>query len=340
MYCVVKENAGAGNLVYTQREIPECGDDWVLIRVLAAAVCGTDVHIQRWNDWAAKRVTAPVIIGHEFAGEVVETGRKTKGIKVGDIVSAETHIPCNSCRLCRIGEKHVCPDSGLLGVNRDGSFAEYISLPYQNVIVCDPKVKPEYLCLMEPLGAAAHGVMEYPVSARNVVVNGCGPVGAMAAAAAKLCGAARIIAVEPNPLRAKLAKDMGADIVIDPVKEDAVKIIKDITGYGADIVLEYSGNARAIEGIFDYVRPEGKVVLVGLPNERLSVNFSDFIYRGITLRGIAGRRIYNTWEDMNGFFAAGLNLEPLVSHILPLSDYEKGLDMMAKGECIKTILKP
>lgn len=340
MKCVVKTNAGAGNLAYIQREIPKCGEDEVLIRVLAAAVCGTDVHIQKWNDWAAKRVAAPVIIGHEFAGEVVEIGKKVKEIKAGDIVSAETHIPCNDCRICRIGEKHVCPDSGLLGVNRDGCFAEYISLPAQNVIACNPKVKPEYLCLMEPLGAAVHGAMEYPVSARDVVVNGCGPVGAMAVAVVKLCGAARIIAVEPNPQRAELAKNMGADIVINPIREDAAKIIKEITGYGADIVLEYSGNAKAIEGIFDYVRPEGKVVLIGLPNERPSVNFSDFIYRGITIRGIAGRKIYNTWEDMNGFFAAGLNLELIVSHILPLSDYEKGLEMMAKGECIKTILKP
>jgi len=340
MKCVMKTAAGPGNLQFVQREIPECGEWDVLIRVLATAVCGTDVHIRGWNDWADRYVTPPVVIGHEFSGEVVKTGAKVKGVKTGEMVSAETHIPCNSCEICRIGERHVCPHSGLIGVNRDGCFAEYISLPYQNVVVCDPSVKPEYLCLMEPLGAAVHGVMQYPVAGRKVVVNGCGPIGAMAVAVAKLCGAARVIAVEPNPIRAELAKNMGADVVIDPAKENAEQVIKGIAKYGADMVLEYSGNAKAIEGVFRFVRPEGKIVLVGLPSDKPSVNFSDFIYRGITIKGIAGRKIFNTWEDMNGMFAAGLDLEPIISHTLPLEDYEKGLDMMLKGECVKTILKP
>ena len=340
MNCIMKTAPGCGNVSFVKREIPECGDTDVLIHVLATAVCATDVHVQKWNDWAAKRVTPPIIMGHEFAGEVAAIGKKVTGFKVGDIVSAETHVPCDVCQLCRIGEKHVCPSSGLLGVNMDGCFAEYILMPQKNGIACDPSIKPEYLCLMEPLGAAAHGVMEYPVAARKVVVNGCGPVGSMAVAVAKLCGAAKIIAVEPNPVRAELAKNMGADVVINPTEENAAQIIREHTGFGADLVFEYSGNTKAIEEVFDFVRPEGKLVLAGLPNEKPVVNFSDFIYKGITIKGIAGRKIYNTWEDMKGLFMAGLNLEPIITHILPLADYEKGFEMMAKGECVKTILKP
>lgn len=340
MNCVVKTAEGPGNVIYTQKEIPECGEHDVLIRITATAVCGTDVQVKNWNDWAKKRVIPPVVMGHEFAGVVAEIGGKVKGFKVGDTVSAETHIPCDTCHICRIGEKHVCPNSGLIGVNRDGCFAEYISLPAKNVIACDPNVKPEFLCLMEPLGAAVHGVMEFPVAARNVVINGCGPVGAMAVAVAKRCGAARVIAIEPNAERLKLAAMMGADVLINPTKENTAEIIRKLTGFGADIVLEYSGNAGAIASVFEYVRPEGIVVLVGLPNRNPDVNFSDFIYKGITIKGVAGRKIYQTWEDMNGLFAAGLDLQPIVSHILPLSDYAKGLEMMEKGECIKTILKP
>jgi len=341
MKCVVKEKTGPGNLKLTTRPIPEIEDYDILVKVLATAVCGTDVHIQEWNDWAAKRVAPPTIIGHEFAGEVVKTGKNVTTVNIGDIVSAETHIVCNSCDLCRSGKEHVCYNTRTIGVHRDGSFAEYIAFPAENAFICDPNIPIEVLSMMEPLGAAVHTVMEFPVTAKKVAVVGCGPIGVMGVAVAKKIGAAQIIAVEPNEKRAKLAAEMGANLVINPIVEDPVKKIKAITGgHGVDIVLEFSGNIPAIKAAIQYLKPEGKLAALGLPSKPLDFDFSEFVYKGITIKGIAGRLMYQTWEQMKGLIESGLDVSSVVTHTLSLDEYEEGLRMMKAGECCKAILKP
>jgi len=341
MKCVIKEKAGAGNLKLTTRPIPEIGDCDILVKVLAAAVCGTDVHIQDWNEWAAKRLTPPSIIGHEFAGEVVKTGKNVKNVKIGDIVSAETHIVCHTCDLCRNGYEHVCYNTSTIGVARDGCFAEYISIPAENAFVCDPKIPIEVLSMMEPLGAAVHAVMEFPVAAKTVAVVGCGPIGTMAVAVAKQVGAAKVIAVEPNEKRAALAVELGADVVVNPIAVDPVEKIKELTGgLGVDVVLEFSGNIYGIKAAIQYLKPEGKLAALGLPSKPIDFDLAEFVYRGLTLKGIAGRLMYQTWEQMKGLLAGGLDVSKVVTHILPLEEYEEGLRLMKAGECSKVILKP
>ena len=341
MKCVVKEKSGPGNLKLTTRPVPKIGDYDILVKVLATAVCGTDVHIQDWNDWAAKRLVPPTIIGHEFAGEAIKIGKNVTNVKVGDIVSAETHIVCNSCDLCRNGNKHVCYNTSTIGVHRDGCFAEYIAFPAENAFVCDPSIPIEVLCMMEPLGAAVHAVMEFPVAAKTIAVAGCGPIGIMAIAVAKKVGAAKIIALEPNEKRAKLAIELGADIVVNPITDNPVEKIKSLTnGHGVDVALEFSGNISAIKAAIQYLKPEGKLAALGLPSKPIDFDLSEFVYRGLTLKGIAGRLMYQTWDQMKGLLESGLDISKVATHVLSLDEYEEGLRLMKTGECSKVILKP
>jgi len=341
MNCVVKTAPGKGNLSYTTMPIPSIGPLDVLVKVKAAAICGTDIHIRDWNDWAEKRVTPPTIIGHEFAGEIVAMGELVTHVKIGDIVSAETHIACKNCELCHNGYQHVCYNTKTIGAHRNGCFAEYIAFPAENAFVCDPKLPIEIASLMEPLGAAVHAALMFPVAGKTVVVSGCGPIGLMAVAICKLVGAAKIIAVEPNAARGRMASDLGAHVIVNPMETDVVKTVQQLSGgHGADIILEFSGNVPAIKAVFLYVKPEGKIAALGLPNGEVALNMAEFVYRGITLKGIAGRKMYQTWEDMKGLLAAGLDISKVVTHVLPLTEYEKGLDLMARGECSKCILIP
>jgi threonine 3-dehydrogenase len=342
MQCIIKEQAGPGHVKLVTRPIPKPGPRDVLTKVLAAAVCGTDVHIRHWDDWAEKRVVPGTIIGHEFAGEVVEVGSEVKNLKVGDIVSAESHLVCHTCEMCRLGHLHVCYNTRIFGVNVDGCFAEYAVLPAENAFACDPSIPVEISSLMEPLGVAIHGIMEFPVAGRTVAVIGCGPIGAMAVAVAKKAGAAVVIALEPNAMRSKMALDMGADHLVDPVKEDPVKAVKALTrdNRGVDIVVDYSGNAQAIAASFLYCKPEAKIVAVGLPAKPIEFMMNDFVYRGLTMKGIAGRLMYRNWEQMRNFLASGLDVSPVITHRLPLTSFEEALGLMERGECGKALLKP
>lgn len=341
MKCVKKTVNGPGGLVLTTAPIPEIEDNEILVKVQASAVCGSDNHIDDWNDWAAARVKAPVIIGHEFAGEVVKIGSKVTTIQVGNIVSAETHVICNTCELCQEGNGHVCYNTSTIGVHRNGSFAEYIAIPEDNAFVCDPSIPIEVSSMMEPLGAAVHTVMEYPVATKTIVISGCGPIGCMAVAVAKKVGAAKVIAVEPNEYRAKMAMDMGADVIVNPMKEKTVDAIKALTGgKGADVVLEFSGVASAVRDGIESLRPEGKMAALGLPSKPVEFNMGEFVYRGLELKGIAGRLMYTTWHQMQGLLNSGLDISKIVTHVLPLDQYEEGLRLMKSGECGKVILKP
>lgn len=342
MKCVIKEEAGPGHLALVTRPIPKPGPREVLAKVRAAAICGTDVHIKQWDDWAQKRIRPGVVIGHEFAGEVVEVGGDVRSVKVGDIVSAESHIVCNTCEMCREGHRHVCYNTELFGVTRDGCFAEYAVLPEENAIVCPPSLPIEVLSMMEPLGVAIHGMMEFPVAGKTVAVIGCGPIGAMAVAVAKKLGAAKVIALELNAMRGAMALRLGADHLINPIKEDPAAAVKQLTrdGRGVDVVVDYSGNAAALSASFSYCKPEAKIVAVGIPSKPIQFHMGEFVYSGMTMKGIAGRLLYQNWEQMRGLLDAGLDVTPVVTHTLSLDAFEEGLGLMERGECGKAILKP
>jgi threonine 3-dehydrogenase len=339
--CVVKTAPAPGSLALWDKPVPEPGADDILVKVKAAAICGTDVHIRSWNEWSAKRMHPPVTIGHEFCGEVVEVGRNVKGVKAGDIVSAESHLPCNVCPDCRMGNRHVCQHTGLLGITRDGCFAEYISIPADIAYVADSGISYKTLAILEPFGQAVHAVMDYPVAGKTIAVIGCGPIGIMCVMVAKRAGAARIIAVEPNPARGRLALDNGADILVDPIKADPVEMIREITrGVGVDVAIEMSGSVIAEEQATRYIRPEGKFVVAGLPSEPFRFNLAEFAYKGITLHGAAARLMFETWEQVDVLLKQGIDLSGIITHELPLERFSEGIDLMEQGKCGKCLLIP
>lgn len=341
MKCVVKEKPGDGHVVLMERPIPEVGDFDVLIRVKAVAICGTDVHIKHWDDYAQKRMNPPTILGHEYAGEVVKVGKCVTAVKVGDIVNSDSHLVCGSCDLCLNGHTDVCYNTVVIGVHRDGAFAEYICIPESAVNKCDESMPVEQLALMEPLGVAVHAAMEFPISTKKVAIIGCGPIGCMGVAVAKTLGAAQIIAIELNEQRAQMALEMGANAIVNPLKEDVIDRVKEISGgFGVDVVLDFSGNAGAIMTSLDYVKPDGCVVAAGLGPKPVTLEWEKFVTKGICLKGISGREIPRTWERMKGLFAAGMDISKIITHVLPLEQFETGLELMEKGQCGKVILKP
>lgn len=342
MNAIVKTAPGPGNLALSTRPIPQIGPQDILVRVKAAALCGTDLHIRHWNEWAALRMQPPVIIGHELAGEVMEIGSEVRNVKVGDRVSSESHIACNRCEICREGNRHVCPHTKAIGVHRDGCFAEYIAIPEEIAFVYpDASLPWEQLALMEPFGVVVHGMLEYPLLARTVAIIGAGPLGTMGILIAKQAGASRIIVLEPNHQRAQEALALGADVVVDPSSEDPVAAVKKLTGgFGVHIAVDFSGSIPALSAAVNYVRPEGQLVCVALPSRPFTFDLAEFSYRGCVLKGIAGRRMYESWEQMRGLLAGGLDLSPVISHTLPLAEYETGMNLMEQGACLKCILVP
>lgn len=342
MQAVVKTAAAAGSIAMQTLPIPQPGPREILVRVKAAAVCGTDVHIRRWNPWAQARMNPPVVIGHEFSGEVVETGSEVRTVRVGDRVSAESHIPCNICPICHEGNRHVCPNTRCIGVHQDGCFAQYIVIPEEIAFVYNDSSLPwEQLALMEPLGVAVHGITDVPLAAKTVAIIGAGPLGQMGILTARLTGAARVIVLEPDRKRAALAETLGADHVIDPLSEDPVAAVKALTGgFGPHVAVDFSGSQAGLAAAMQYLRPEGQLTCVALPDQPVSVSISDFGYRGCSIRGIAGRRMYENWEEIRGLLDRGLDLSPIVTHRLPLQEFAQGLDLTEQGACGKCILLP
>ncbi len=323
--------------------VPKPGLGQVLVKIKATSICGTDHHIYIWNEWSQNRIKPPKVMGHEFAGEVVELGNGVVRTKVGDYVSAETHIVCGRCPQCMLGEKHVCQNTKILGVDTDGVFAEYAVVPEENLWYNDPAISPDVASVQEPLGNAIHTVMAGETRAKSFAIFGCGPIGLMAIGVASAVGAKQVVAVDINDRRLNIAKAMGADIVVNSMKEDPVQVILDATkGIGVDAALEMSGAPIVYRQMLKAVRAGGRVSLLGLPAKPLAVNFSDdVVMRGITLQGITGRRVWESWVMGRELLASGsLDLKPVITHGLDLADFKKGMDLMTSGESGKVILYP
>ncbi|WP_234397011.1 L-threonine 3-dehydrogenase [Bacillus massiliglaciei] len=324
-------------------DIPAIKDDEVLIKVKAASICGTDVHIFSWDKWAEKRVKPPYTMGHEFTGEIVQIGRNVKNAMIGDLVTAETHIICHHCPQCLEGNHHVCRNTKILGVDRDGSFAEYVAVPSFNIWKNPAGISLAEAAILEPLGNAVHTVLSGEVTGKMVAIIGCGPIGLMAIAVAKAAGAAAVIAIDVNEHRLDLAKRLGASYEINSSKENTIDKVKKITSdCGAEVVCEMSGNPRAVEQAFEIITPGGRMSILSLPPAPIAIDFAEnLVLKGITVKGISGRRIFSTWRKLTGMLSSGiLDIKPLVTHTLPLEEYKQGFEMMSNGQCGKVLLLP
>jgi threonine 3-dehydrogenase len=322
---------------------PDAGE--VIVRVKATSLCGTDAHIFTWDDWAAGRIRPPRIIGHEMCGEVVELGPGVTTVVRGDYVAAESHVTCGRCFQCRTGQGHVCKNYRILGVDLDGCFAEYVVLPERLLWKTSTALPPELACLQEPLGNAVHATLMDDVSGHTLLITGCGPSGLFAAAVARKAGAARIIATDISDYRLGLAKQVGVDHTFNAQSDSPEAVaatVQDITnGEEVDTVLEMSGASSALHLAFRSVKNGGRVSLFGIPTSPLPFDVTnDIIFKGIRVYGITGRRLFDTWYRMAGLLQAGLDIRPVVTHTLPLTQFKRGFDLIESGQCGKVVLIP
>jgi len=342
MLAVVKPQAAPG-VEIRDVPIPKLGPTDVLVRVKVASICGTDLHIYNWDRWAQGRIHPPLIPGHEFCGEVVALGNEVTSVKEGDFVSAEMHVACGKCLQCRTGEAHICQNVRIIGVDADGAFAEFVRIPESNIWKLDPAIPQEYASILDPLGNAVHTVLAGEIAARTVAITGCGPIGLFAIAVARAVGAAQVFAIEVNEHRRRIATQMKADVVLNPEQDDVLSTVMQKTGgLGVDVVLEMAGHPQAIRTAFDIVRRGGRISLLGLTSKPISLNFSeDIIFKGITIQGINGRRMYQTWYQMTALLKAGkLDLHPVITDRMAMKDFSKGMERLTTGEASKILLYP
>lgn len=339
MKALVKSVAGPG---FTLADVPEptIRDDEVLVRVRRAGVCGTDVHIYDWDAWAQGRCRPPFVVGHEFAGDVVQVGRLVTDVKEGDRVTAEGHIVDGRCLLCRTGNAHVCPHTKIIGVDRDGCFAEYIAMPATNIWHLDENIPYEIGGIHDPMGNAFHTALTAEIPGATVLVTGCGPIGIFAVGICKAAGASRIIASDVNPTRLALAGEMGAHDAVHPSEAEAA-VRRATDGLGVDVVLEMSGVPSAIHQAFQLVRVGGRVQMLGIPAKPMDVNFAtEVIFKGITIYGVVGRRMYDTWIQMSRFLRSGeFDPTPVITHRFPMRDFDAAIAAIKSGEAGKVVFE-
>ncbi len=338
MKALVKETAGPG---FKLKDVPEpqMRDDEVLIRVRRAGVCGTDVHIYDWDAWASGRCKPPFTVGHEFAGDVVKVGRLVSDVHEGDRVTAEGHIVDGRCLLCRTGNAHVCPYTKIIGVDRDGCFAEFISMPATNVWHLDDAVSYDIGGIHDPMGNAFHTALTADLPGATVLITGCGPIGIFAVAICKAAGAAAVIATDINETRLALARKMGATNAVKP--DQAEKLVSAATeGLGVDVVLEMSGVPAAIHQALKLVRVGGRVQMLGIPSQKVEFDLAkEIIFKGLTVYGVVGRRMYQTWHQMTRFLRAGFDPSPVITHRFPLREADAAIAAIKSGEAGKVIFE-
>lgn len=318
--------------------VPEPGVNEVLIKIRKTAICGTDLHIYRWDEWAQRTIKTPMTIGHEYVGEVAGFGSGVTSFKIGDRVTGEGHIACGVCRNCRRGRKHICENTIGVGVNRDGAFAQYVAVPASNVMTMHNDIPDEMLAIMDPLGNATHTALSFPLIGEDVLITGSGLIGSMCIAICRFAGARYVVATETNPYRIELAKKMGADRVINPLETSLDQVIDDLGMIGFDIGLECSGSPHAFNDMLAHMYNSGKISLLGLLPATTQLNWDHIIFKGLQLKGIYGREMFETWYKMEQMLHTGLDISPIITHRMPMEDFQKGFDLMDSGNCGKIIL--
>jgi len=338
MRALVKTQAGPGLSLLEVPE-PEIGINDVLVRVRKTGICGTDLHIESWDPWAAKTIHPPLIAGHEFVGEVVRVGSNVADFQPGDLVSGEGHVVCGRCRHCLAGRRHLCANTIGLGVGRDGAFAEYVALPMANIWHHWPGVDEEVAAIFDPFGNAVHTALAFPILGEDVLVSGAGPIGLMATAVARHAGARYIVVSEPNAFRRELAARMGATVVVDPRDRDLHDVQAELGMVeGFDVAMEMSGNAVALRTAISNMAHGGGIAILGIPTAEISIDVNEIVFNQLTLRGIYGREMYETWYKMTVMLQSGLDITPAITHRFSYRDHEAAFAAARSGESGKVIM--
>jgi len=338
MKALVKRNAEPG-LWMEEVPIPHIGDNDLLIKVKKTAICGTDVHIWKWNTWAQHTIHIGQIVGHEFVGEIVDKGRSVQDYRIGERVSAEGHIWCGTCRACRAGKHHLCPNTIGIGVNRDGCFAEYLAVPAQNAWRVHEAIPDDIAAIFDPFGNATHTALSFDMTGEDVLITGAGPIGCMAAAIARHVGARNVVVTDVNPWRLELAKKLGATCTVNVDKENLKEVQKKLGMVGGfDVGMEMSGSPKALEQMIENMYNGGRMALLGLLPDGAGVEWSRVIFKGLFIKGVYGREIFETWYKMQTMLLSGLDISPVITHRFSFDDFEKGFEAMLSGESGKVIL--
>ncbi len=338
MKALVKKNATPGLWLEDVPE-PKIGINDVLIKIMRTAICGTDMHIYHWDSWAQKTIKVPMVVGHEFVGEIVDVGANVNDFHAGQIVSGEGHVVCGRCRNCMAGRRHLCAHTSGIGVNRAGAFAEYLSLPMANVWEHRDGIDLDVAALFDPLGNAVHTALQYDLLGEDVLITGAGPIGAMAAAVCRHAGARHVVITDLNPQRLELAATLGATCTVDARSESLADVQKKLGMHeGFDVGLEMSGAAAGLRDLLANMCHGGKVALLGIPSEDVAIDWNTVIFNMLTLKGVYGREMYETWYKMSMMVETGLDIAPVITHRLPYTDFQQGFDVMTSGAASKVIL--
>lgn len=339
MKALVKKHAQKG-IWLEEVPLPQIGVNDVLIKIKKNAICGTDLHIYEWNQWAQRTVKVPMTVGHEYVGEIVEVGSGVKNHKVGERVTGEGHIACGHCRNCRRGKLHVCENTVGVGVNRDGAMAEYLALPQENVVRLDERISDDMAAIMDPFGNATHTALSFPLIGEDVLITGAGLIGSMATAICRFAGARYIVVSDLNDYRLNIAKQMGATVTINPARGETVaSAMKTLGMRGFDIGLEMSGSPKAFDEMLENMYNGSKISLLGLMPAGTGIDWDKVIFKALTLKGIYGREMWETWYQMEQMLITGINLKPIITHRFAINDFQKGFEVMESGQCGKVLLE-
>ena len=319
--------------------VPEIGVNDVLIKIIKTSICGTDLHIYKWDDWAQKTIKPPMTIGHEYVGKIVDMGSGVKNLKIGDRVTGEGHIACGHCRNCRRGKLHVCENTLGVGVNRDGAFAEYLSLPAENVVKLDPRIPDEIASIMDPFGNATHTALSFRLIGEDVLITGAGLIGSMATAICRFAGARYVVVSDLSDYRLEIARKMGATLTVNPSKGESIRQAVEKLGMrGFDVGLEMSGSPAAFREMIDNMYNGSKISLLGILPNNTTVDWNEIIFKALTLKGIYGREMWETWYQMEQMLISGIDLTPVITHRFSIDEYQEGFEVMESGQCGKVIL--
>lgn len=338
MRAIAKLHAGPG-LHLIEVPVPTPGPNDVLIRIKKTSICGTDVHIYNWDAWAANTIRPPLVIGHEFVGTVEAVGANVHGFQRGDLVDGEGHIVCGVCRNCLAGRRHLCKDTQGVGVNRDGAFARYLCIPAVNAVHVDPAIPLDVLSCFDPLGNAVHTALQYDLVGEDVLITGAGPIGCMAAAVARQSGARQVVVTDVNPDRLQLAQRMGATRVVDVSREDLRDVQRELgMKEGFDVGLEMSGNPRALSDMIDNMFHGGRIALLGIMPDKAAVDWNKVVFNMLTIRGVYGREMFETWYKMTALIQSGLDISPVITHRFAFTEFQEAFELMRSGNSGKIVL--